>query len=160
MRIGEIAVVGPRGVGKKQFLESVCDHVELSDEDVSFGRIAVNEQLVVHFYAIRVGRDTSPFALDLVAKKILGYIALFDWYRGESFEEMKSVLDVLTSRYEIPVVVAANLGKGPDPVPPRVLNGDLSIAPDSRFTFCRVGDPGSVRRVVRTLLNLVIDKVP
>lgn len=159
MRIGEIAVVGPGIVPKKEFIKAVCDEVEVETENLIFGRLQINEQLSLHLYGLEFSEKDIKPSLDLVSKKLLGYVVLFNWDSSDSYSEVISTIDALTSRYNLPVVVAANLQNGITEIPSQIVNVDFDISAKGQFTFCKLSDPDSVRNVLVMLINSIIDKV-
>jgi hypothetical protein len=159
MRIAEIAIVGT-GNEENLFIQSACHQLELAKENITFGRLAINEQLVLHLYGIAVAPDAQPIAWDLIAKKMLGYIVLFPWQDAEAFERLKPIVDHLTTRYDAPVVVAAHVDNGYPPGPPDLLKDGSVLTAEGRFTFCDVRDPASGSRTLITLVDSIIDKMP
>ena len=158
MRIGEIAIVGPGILPKQAFIKTVCDEIVVENDELVFGRLQINEQLVVHLYGIDfTDKDIKP-SLDLVSKKLLGYVFLFDWGSQDNSEVIGTV-ENLTSRYKLPMVVAANLKNGVAEIPPQMLNVDFDISTQGQFTFCRLSDPESVRNVLVMLINSVIERI-
>ena len=79
MRIGEIAIVGPGILPKQQFIKAVCDEIVVENNELVFGRLQINEQLVIHLYGLEFTDTEIKPSLDLVSKKLLGYVFLFDW---------------------------------------------------------------------------------
>ncbi len=159
MRIGEIAIVGPGILPKQQFIKAVCDEIVVENNDLVFGRLQINEQLVIHLYGLEFTDTEIKPSLDLVSKKLLGYVFLFNWGSQDSYSEVVSTIDSLTSRYNLPLVIAANLQNGSTEIPSQMLNVDFDISSEGQFTFCRLSDPESVRNVLVMLINSVIDKV-
>jgi len=159
MRIGEIAIVGPGILSKKEFIKTVCDEIVVENDDLVFGRLQINEQLVIHLYGLEITDIEIRPSLDLVSKKLLGYVFLFEWGSQDSYSEVVSTIDSLTSRYNLPLVIAANLQNGSAGIPSQMLNVDFDISSDGQFTFCKLSDPESVRNVLVMLINSVIDKV-
>ena len=160
LRIGEIAIVGPEGAAKQSFISAVCPQVILTDQDVIFGRLEVSEDLRLFLYGIGSDGQTYDFAWDLLAQKMLGYIVLFDWYDEQSFESSKQILDFLTFRFEAPVIIAADVRDRPYPVSEKIYSPDISLDVNGRLTFCKSGDPRSIRKVVVSLLDSLIARVP
>ena len=159
MRIGEIAIVGAGILPKQQFIKAVCNEIVVENDDFLFGRLQINEQLVIHLYGLEFSDKEIKPSLDLVSKKLLGYVFLFEWGSQDSYSEVVSTIDSLTSRYKLPLVIAANLQNGSTGIPSQMLNVDFDISSDDQFTFCKLSDPESVRNVLVMLINLVIDKV-
>ncbi len=158
MRIGEIAIIGPEKNIQKRFIESVCRQVEVSNEQLTFGRLPIDEQITLHLYGIPVEKDDSKVSWDLLAKKILGYVVLFSWENLQSLDQVKTTIDELTSRYEANLVVAANLDNGELSAHKTLLDEGIEITNEAKLIFCNVSNEESVRRVLLTLINLVIDK--
>lgn len=158
MRIGEIAIIGPDNDIKKRFIEAVCQQIEVSNEQLTFGRMPIDEQLVLHLYGISLQKNQTKVLWDLLVRKMLGYVILFSWESPQSFDLIKPTVDELTSRYEASLVVAANVDNGSLPVPQTLINEGIAITTDARLTFCDVSKPESIRRVLLTLVNLLIDK--
>ncbi len=159
MRIGEIAIVGPGILSKKEFIKTVCDEIVVENDDLVFGRLQINEQLVIHLYGLEITDIEIRPSLDLVSKKLLGYVFLFNWGSQDEYSEVVSTIDSLTSRYNLPLVIAANLQKGSTEIPLQMLNVDFDISSEGQFTFFRLSDEESVRNVLVMLINSVIDKV-
>ncbi len=151
--------MGPDILPKQQFIKAVCDEIVVENNDLVFGRLQINEQLVIHLYGLEFTDTEIEPALDLVSKKLLGYVFLFNWGRQDSYSEVVSTIDSLTSRYNLPLVIAANLQNGSTEIPSQMLNVDFDISSEGQFTFFRLSDPESVRNVLVMLINSVIDKV-
>jgi signal recognition particle receptor subunit beta len=159
MRIGEIAILGPDIKSKQLFIEAVCDEIFLQTDRLILGRLKINDQLIVHLYGLDLSEKDINFAWDLVSKKLLGYVVLFNWNNADSLASAKSMIDFLNSRYNIPLVIAANMEQGSNPVPEKLLDIEFDISDQSQFTFCRLSEPKSVRNVLIILINSIIDRV-
>jgi hypothetical protein len=158
MRIGEIAILGPNPEEKRLFIQSVCQKLELENESVAFGRFPINDQLVLHLYGVALHAESQPVAWDLFARKMLGYIVLFPWQDAESFERLKPVLDLLNTRYEATIVVAAHMPNGNLPIPPALYEEGIALTTEGKFMFCDVRQPASARKILLTLIDSLIDK--
>ncbi|MFQ5822634.1 MAG: hypothetical protein ACE5JB_01100 [bacterium] len=156
MRIGEIAILGPAKKIKQDFIKAVCDEIVIQTDKLIFGRLLIDNQLVVHLYGLEISEKELSFAWDLVSKKLLGYVVLFNWNNSESLSSVKSIIDFMTSRYNIPLVIAANLEKDSEPIPEEFIDVDFHISEQSQFTFCRLSKPESVKKVLIILINSVI----
>jgi hypothetical protein len=160
MRIGEIAIVGPDSEEKRLFIQAICQKLDLETENITFGRLPINDQLVLHLYGISIQPNSQPFGWDLIAKKVLGYIVLFPWRNPESLEKVKPLLDHLTSRYDAPLVVAAHVPNGSQPVPSQLYEGGIPLTISGKFMFCDVSKPASARKILLALTDSIIDKLP
>lgn len=159
MRIGEIIVLGPNANEKQRFLASIADDIALTSPDFSFGRLTINNQLLLHLYGITLQPEAKNLGWDLVGKKMLGCIILFSWQDLASFERIKPVVDQISTRYNTAVVVAAHMNHEHWPDAEMFRNGGIALTPEGKFTFCDVDDPDSAKRVLLALINLLIDKV-
>ncbi|MDZ7269745.1 MAG: hypothetical protein ONB48_20815 [candidate division KSB1 bacterium] len=158
MRIGEIVVIGANANEKQRFLAALSDELALTTPDFSFGRLTINNQLLLHLYGITLHPEAGPLAWDLLGAKILGGIVLFSWQDLASFELVKPVIDQLTTHFRTAVVVAAHLDKESMPDSELFRNGGITLTPDGRFTFCDVDDSESARRVLLSLIDLLIER--
>lgn len=77
MRIGEIVIIGPNANEKQRFLAALSDDLALTTPDFSFGRLTINNQLLLHLYGITLHPDAKPLSWDLLGAKMLGCIVLF-----------------------------------------------------------------------------------
>jgi len=160
MRIGEIAIIGPDNDIKKRFIEAVCTKVDLSNDQLTFGRLPIDDQITLHLYGISMQKNNSKVSWDLLARKMLGYVVLFSWNSPQSFELVKTTLDELTHRYEATLVVAADVHDGGFNAHKTLLQEGIAITTDAKLIFCDVEKPESVKHVLLTLVNLLIDKTP
>lgn len=159
MRIGEIAILGPDIKSNQLFVKAVCDEIVLQTESLIFGRLIINNQLAVHLYGLDLSEKDFSFAWDLVSKKLLGYVVLFNWNSPDSLSSVKSIVDFLNSRYNVPLVVAANIKQGSSPIPEELLNIEFDMSEQNQFTFCRLSEPKSARNVLIILINSIIDMI-
>lgn len=158
MRIGEIAVVGPGYKNKHEFIKSVCDEVVVNTEKLVFGRLQINEQLIVHLYGLDLTEKNITPAWDLVSKKLLGYVVLFNWNNADSYAKIKETVDSLSTKYKLPLVIAATLQNGSLAFPKELVNAELELSDQAQLTFCKISDPQSVKNVLVTLINSVIER--
>ncbi len=157
MRIGEIAIVGPGLETKKKFIKAICEEIVIETESLIFGRLQINNQLVIHLYGLDWSEKQLHHAWDLVSQKLLGYVVLFNWNHADSYTSARSIVDNLTARYTVPVVIAATLQNGQAPVPEEFLNAEFNLTQQSQFTFCKLSEPESVRNVLIKLINSAIE---
>lgn len=159
MRIGEIAVVSPHPATQSQFIRSVCTDVELNTDEITVGRLPMGDDVVLHLYGITATRESGSYSWDLVFKKMLGYVMVFDWFAEDGLAAVTGVLDLLTSRYDAPLVIAADVEDRPLPTTADLVNGGISLSLEASFVFCRANDARSVRGVLATLVNAVLAKL-
>ena len=79
MRIGEVAIISYKSYEKENFIRSICQKIDIKDEKLSFGRFEVNDQLALYFYGISFDYKKKPISWDLISRKTLGFIVIFDW---------------------------------------------------------------------------------
>ncbi|MFQ5708621.1 MAG: hypothetical protein ACE5HO_14285 [bacterium] len=159
MRIGEIAILGSENEIKKRFIKTVCDEIKIQNDSLIFGKLAVNRQLLLHLYGLNISGHNLQLAWDLVSRKLLGYIVLFDWNNLESYTAAKSTIDFVTSHYDLPLVVAANLNQPSKNVSGPLLNANISVEKQTYFTFCRIAEPRSAKNVLLILVDSVIERL-
>ncbi len=159
MRIGEIAIVAPGNEFNLNFIKAVSDEKVIQTDSLIFGRLNINNQLVIHLYGFEyLEKELNP-SWDLVSKKILGYVILFNWNNPESYAHIKSTIDFLTSRYKLPLVIVGVLPNDQTPIPDKLLNMNLQLSEQGQFTFCKITDCDSVKHVLIMLVNAVIEKI-
>ncbi|MCG3121100.1 MAG: hypothetical protein ALAOOOJD_04054 [bacterium] len=159
MRIAEIAILGPNHEERRLFIQSACQKIELTNDNITFGRLPINDQLVVHLYGVGLQSEAEALAWDLLAKKCLGYIVLFSWQDEASFERLKPVLDQLAARYDATMVVAAHVANGKLSVPPALYEEGIAVAAEGKFMFCDVRQPASARKILLALIESLLDKM-
>jgi len=159
MRIGEIAVLGPGHEEKQLFIQAVCGRLELTNENITFGRFPINDQLVLHLYGVALQSESPAVAWDLLAKKCLGYIVLFPWQDAGSFERLKPVLDILAAQYEAAMIVAVHVPEGDRPVPPALFENGISVTAAGKLMFCDIRQPAGARKVLLALIESLLDKI-
>src|SRR4030065_2141271 len=90
-RIGEIVVISPRDIEKQNFIQSLCPITYLNHHDLLVGQKDINSSLALYFYGIGYQQNKLNFEWELLAKKILGYIILFQWYDEKIFAEVLEI---------------------------------------------------------------------
>ena len=158
MRIGEIAIVGPHQEEKQLFINTIADSIEIENDKLTFGRFAINKQLILHLYGIAVDENSDAISWDLISEKLLGYVALFRWGEADSFRKVQKLVDHLTEKYDTTVIVAGHT-EGNIPVMPDPFQFGLPIDKRGSFIFCNVKDSVSVRKVLLALVNQIIDQM-
>jgi len=161
VRIGEVAVISQDGYEKETFIRSICTKIDIKNETISFGRFEVNDQLSLHLYGISVQNGESTMSWDLISRKALGYIVIFDWDRPEMLEATNTVLDYFASNSDVPIIVVANLRTQKEPPIPKKFfhqNG-IQLSVNARFTFGHVDDEQSAKKILKLLVNMLIDRL-
>jgi len=155
-RMAEIVVVGPEGDGKGAFLHSFCPILHETEAGILLGEMPINRELVLYCYGI--GYDCS-FAWDLVGRKMLGYLLCFNWFDEEAYAACREMVTFASSSFAAPFVIAADHGLQPLPVPESAVRPHIALSSSARFLFYQGHKPASVRKVVTTLLDLLLEKL-
>jgi len=155
-RMAEIVVVGPDGAGKRAFLQAFCPTIHETDTGILLGAMPINSELVLYCYGI--GYDRS-FAWDLVGRKMLGYVVCFNWFDDQAYAACREMVTFASSSFAAPFVIAADHGLQPLPVPESAVRPHIALSSSARFLFYQGHKPASVRKVVTTLLDLLLEKL-
>lgn len=159
MRIGEIAIVGPHAPTKRDFIRNISDEVVIQTDDLIFGRLRVNNQLLLHLYGVNYVHGNHSPSWDLVSEKLLGYIILFNWERSEFYENVKTLVDDLTSKQSAPLVVAANVQDLNEAMPQEFMNIGINLASSCEFTFCDATSREGSKKALVILLDAILEKM-
>jgi ABC-type cobalamin/Fe3+-siderophores transport system ATPase subunit len=155
-RAAEIVIVGPEGAGKKAFLQAFCSPIYGSDENVVVGSCQISSDLILYCYSVGY---THSFSWDLIGDKMLGYIAIFNWYDELSFAACRETVHFASSHFSAPLIVAADLGLKPLPVPESAVRPFIPLSPSAKFLFFQSHKPASIRKVVVTLIEVLLEKL-
>lgn len=155
-RAGEIIVVSPGGAEKEMFLQAVCANVYSGEKDLLVGILPINRELILYCYGITYDRG---FAWDLVGRKMLGYVAVFDWFDDSSYAACREAITFTSASFSAPFVIAANLGLKPPPVPESAIRPNIPLSPHSKFLFFQSHKPATVKKVIITLLDVLLEKL-
>ena len=158
MRIGEIAIVGPHADEKRAFIHSISKSRKNINEKLTFGEYRINNQLVLHLYGISLENEDDPVSWDLIAPKLMGYIAIFRWGNVESFRKIQAITNYLTQKYNPFIVVVGHSEERPPQLPAAFQYG-ISVDKNSVLTFCNVNNENSVRKVLLTLVEKIINQI-
>ena len=159
MRIGEIAIVGPDRLIIDTFIRTVSDEIEIQNDTLTFARFRVNEQLLLHLYGLEYADENLKPAWDLMSKKLMGYVFVFNWTAADSISDLRPAIDALTARYKIPFVAAAATGSEDSGIPEKLIDLNMHLSGQARFTFYNPGDQSSVRNVLLILVNALLDRI-
>lgn len=159
MRIAEIAILSPSAATQDRFIRTVCPEVDRSGQDITIGRLPINDDLMLYLYGITLSDEGGSYSWDLLFKKMLGYVMVFDWFDEKELAGVTQALDDLTARYEAPLVIAADVVDQDPPASPDVINGGITLSSEAAFLFCRGTDPRSVSTVLAALVNTALAKM-
>lgn len=159
MRIAEIAVVAQQAEARKKFIAAICHELEINGEQLMVGRLAVNDQLMLHLYGLAApNASENSSAWDLLTRKLLGYVVLFSWQEQASFEQIKPCLEQITARAATVLIVAANVAEADLPALEALRGKNLLVNTQGKFTFYQEADTESIRKVLLTLIDLLLER--
>ncbi|MEK7729369.1 MAG: hypothetical protein AAB354_13225 [candidate division KSB1 bacterium] len=159
MRIAEIAILAPQAEARKKFITAICDQLEVTGEQLTVGRLPINEQLVLHLYGLAAPiAAQNPPSWDLLARKLLGYVVLFAWQDQTSFEQIKLGLEQITARAETALIVAANVAAADLPALQALRNKSIFVNQQGQLTFYQEDDPQSIKKVLLALVDLLLER--
>jgi signal recognition particle receptor subunit beta len=128
---------------------------------LSFGHFEINDQLALYLYGISFDYEKNSISWDLISRKTLGFIIIFDWEDKQSFEATKAVVDYFSRNFNAPIIIVANIKNKQDPpIPDRFFQPDgIPLSSNSRFIFSQIDDPKSARSVMIVFVNMLIEKL-
>lgn len=161
MRIGEVAVISYKPHEKENFIRSICQRIDIKDETLSFGRFEINDQLALYLYGIAFDYKKNLISWDLISRKTLGFIIIFDWEDKKAFEATKFVVDYFSRNFNAPIIIVAAINNKKDPpIPDSFFQPDgIPLSLNSRFIFSQIDDSESARSVMVLFVNMLIDKL-
>jgi len=158
MRIGEVVVLGTSGREVEQFIETICQKVEQKDQNICYGYLPINDQLVLYLYGFELATEVDAVAWDMLSGKTLGYVCLFNWYEPESLNKIIYLLDYLDQHHDVPLILAANVGEQDFPLPESLFSAGITLSLQEKLLFCRVDDAPGCKKALVSLLDIVLDK--
>lgn len=159
MRIAEIAVIAPRAEARKKFITTICGRLEVEGEQLTVGRLTINDQLVLHLYGLPAPEAAqTPPAWDLLSRKLLGYVVLFAWQDEASFEHIKLCVEQITARAETALIVAAQAEAEQAPALEALRDKSVLVDQQGRFLFYQENDAHSVKQVLLALVDLLLER--
>jgi len=159
MRVAEILMLSTNLNYTRQLFRDIGSEVIDENEKVVFGVFAIDEQLQIHLYAFEWQSKSSEFIWDVVCRKSLGVIILFDWRDTESVQQMKEITNYFDAHFELPVVVASWLNGEGDALPTKLYRGGLPVTQKSRFVFFNMDNPAALRELLVDLININLESL-
>jgi hypothetical protein len=171
----KIVVTGPVGAGKTTFINTISEIETVSTEapitggpimggkatttvGIDFGRITLADDLALHLFGTP-GQPRFDFMWDVVSQGMLGFIALVDCERPESFEASRDQLRHFRSLSPAPALVAANKVADFDRQRDQIAAA-LELGADDFLVPTDALDRESVKQTLVDLLRLVLARLP
>jgi len=162
MKFGEIAVITHNNQTCENFIKSICNKIDVKNGVVSFGRFDANNQLGLNLYGISLDKEDKTVSWDLISRKMLAYIILFDWDDVVSLEKIKSIINQFSNNVSAPIIIVANL-KDMDhaPIPKSFfINRGIVLSTNCRFMFGQANNMESARKIMVLVTDMLLEKVP
>lgn len=159
MRIGEVAVISPQEDNTNIFIKSICTDVQNSNDNISIGRLKINEQLMLHFYGITIEKDVNSISWHLLSTKVLGFVVIFNWDNENSLEKITKILNFFSANYTTPLIIVANINdKNNIPLPFNVFEAKgINIESKSRFFFSEISNPSDSKKIITTIIDILLE---
>jgi small GTP-binding protein len=173
-KAAKIVVTGPFAAGKTTLIRTISEITVLSTERgisdetsarkrettvaMDFGRIGIDSDLVLYLFGTP-GQDRFEFMWEVLGEGMLGYVLVVDGDREESPQEARSILDAFRKMAKVPFVVAVNRADGFGPVDEERLRSVLELEADVPVLPVDATDKASVKDVLLTLLNHILDRL-
>lgn len=159
MRIGEVVVFGTSNQETENFIDAVCQNVVQKDKNICFGSLEINEQLVLYLYGMTIGNQLEKIAWEMFSNKVLGYLVIFNWQQPESLSWALHLLEYLGNFLPGPLVVAADVSETGFPAPINLVRDGITLNSNEKLMFFQKNDVAGCKKVMISLLDLVIDQV-
>lgn len=156
-KVAEVLIISPTENLAQQFIAPVASDLVQADQRVVFGRIKINEDLTLLLYGLESEGRSNQLVMELLGRRLLGCIVLFDWYSDASFESCKKLVDSITFKMSLPLMIAANVQDKGFPFSSELFEPYLSLSQTSRFTYYSSQQKSSIQNVLSTLVDIVIE---
>ena len=155
-RIGEIVVVGPSITLQKRLITHLCNEVIVTSGNTVFGRSRITDELQLFFYGIGEKEHYQEFAWDIVGRKMLGYVVVFNWYDGKAFQETQRLVDYLARRLTAHGVIVGDVADAYLAIDHHVYEHGFSLSSKLYFTLWDSTNKAGAKNVVKILVDAVI----
>ena len=175
MQTVKMVVTGPFSAGKTQFIRSISEIEVVATERkitntterlvketttvaMDFGRITVDEDLVLHLFGTP-GQKRFDFMWDILSEGMLGFIVMVDSTHPETFREARSILETFKAYAPSPYVVAANKQDLKDAWELNDIRHALRLDGTSKILSCVATNREQVKFILLELLDSIRSQV-
>ncbi len=168
----KILVTGPFASGKTTFINTISeievvktDEITSSAEEraekehttvaMDFGRITIDDSNVLYLFGTP-GQPRFDFMWEILCRGALGVVVLVDSAKGDRIKDARPYIDYFNVHLGVPYVVAANKQDIPGAWAPEYVRTVLDLSEEVPVLPCVATDRESVKRVLLTLLDLVL----
>jgi signal recognition particle receptor subunit beta len=171
MLTAKMLITGDVGAGKTEFIRTISEidpvktEAKVTDEfaelkpettvAMDFGRITVDDDLVLHLYGTP-GQIRFDFMWDILSAGILGYIVLVDSTRPQTGPATRRVIDFFDAISDVPYVVVANKQDAANAFSADDIRNILSLDDGVPVLPCNAKDKGQVKEVLITLFDRIL----
>ena len=174
MQAVKMVITGPFSAGKTRFIGTISEidvvsterRITTSAEQIKdnttvamdFGRITVDDDLVLYLFGTP-GQRRFDFMWDILSQGMLGFVAMIDSTKPETFREAKRILETFESYASTPYVIAANKQDMEDAWEPEDLRIILRLDSSIKILPCIAGNKESVKNVLLELLYSILEQI-
>ena len=170
VRVLQVLVTGPFGVGKTQFISTISDipivtterkmsmPFQDSEKDhttvaMDYGRSQINDD-TIHMRGTP-GQERFEFMWAILSKEVDGQLFLVDSTNPTEYDSARHLLNLITRKGSPPTVVVANKMDLPGAVSVDEVRQSLAIPIQIQVTACNSTEKASVRAVLEQLASLI-----
>lgn len=174
MQAVKMVVTGPFAAGKTEFIRAISEiEVVATERKISrasestvkemttvamdFGRITVDEELVLYLFGTP-GQRRFDFMWEILSEGMLGFVVLIDSTKPETFREARQILASFEEFARTPYVVAANKQDMDDAWEPGDIKIVLRLNSDVKVLPCVAHNRDSVKDVLLELLYSILEQ--
>lgn len=170
MRVLQILVTGPFGVGKTQLIETISDipivtterkmSMPIKDSQknhttvaMDYGRVQIGDD-TIHLRGTP-GQERFEFMWDILSKEVDGHLFLVDSTSPTEYDSALHLLNLITQEESLPTIVVANKTDLPGAQGIKEIRKALAIPDHVPVAACDSTNKSSVRAVLEQLTSLI-----
>jgi len=174
MKHYKIVVTGPFAAGKTTFIKTVTEIAPIQTEArttsngesevkdsttvaMDFGRIAIDDENILHIFGTP-GQFRFNYMWSILSSDAIGIILIVDSGDSEAFDDARDMLNFFRVKTDSPIVVALNHFKEKMHTDESELREIMSIPQKIPVLDCDATSKDSVKGVLLSLLDLIIEK--